>query len=399
MSKAYFYTAITPVTKIYLKEVDKNGDLISGGYSYSGTPLGNGIYSFNVTRTRYYSLYINDTLIMSAHLMFINGGELFESDTSNNVKMIGNLDLNGKTLTGVASGSTDGDAINFSQVKHLLSTNSVPVIMPSVSLDHSTFAQFCKIYISAPTGISKDATFIFFYCISDTANELTFALSSNGVVSHATKEVVQITTKTPYALLPKIEPWTASKYIHFGYYIYTNAGASSLKRGTTASISSSYLGIFDLFPDVSGITHSTDPIIIDMGNQLSLTIPASESSSYNPEYEFVYGFLPTGSTEPTIVANVITGLDTYSIQRSYTRSIMINKPTLAVGDYDIYVSYRFITPFSVSNWWKLSSTNKIKKLAMTKFSQKLSDADIDAIASYMMNILYADISTGNIGRK
>lgn len=401
MNHVYITHATVPTTT-QLKEVDKDGVLVSGGKTVDGVRVGSTLtYDFEILFSRYYTLYVDSVEVANAKTMFLDSGELYRSNASGILAAVDNIDMNYNKIVKIANGSDSDDAVAFGQVSSLIAS-SFPTL-PSVSLDQSTYLNHAVLSIASPGDIPKDMTIIFYYNICPTNAVPTISISANGVISSSVGSVIQISVKTPYCVLPKIGGWTADYYINFGYYLQTASAISSAKTGTQARVPSSWIGIDSLFTDMSSVTPSTSslPVITDLGNSISVTIPAKEEEDHTNDFEIAYGFLATGSTDPTISNNTITNLPNYIIQRSSSRTFIIPKPLLSStsGEYNIWVTYRFVTPFTVSKWWRAVTTSKLKSLAVSKFSQKLNIDDIDAIASYIANIMYADTTTGNLTRK
>lgn len=400
---SYFYITHASVpSSTELKEVDSSGNLVSGGKTITGSRIGATLsYSYHVEFTRFYTLYVDGSAVANAATMFLVAGDLFESNEYNQPKAKELLDMNNNGISNISDGAYSGDAVAYNQIESLIST-TFPTL-PAVSLDQSTYLNHAILSIASPTDIPKDMTIIFYYNICPTSAVPTISISANGVVSSSVGSVIQMAVKTPYCVLPKIGGWTADYYINFGYYLQNSAAISSAKTGTQAQVGSTWIGIDSLFADMSSVTPSTGslPILTDLGNSISVTIPADEQKDHANDFEIAYGFLATGSTDPTISTNTITNLPNYIIQRSSTRTFIIPKPLLSStsGEYKIWVTYRFVTPFTISNWWRAASTNKLKDLAVSKFSQKINIDDIDAIASYIANYMYADVVTGTISRK
>jgi len=402
MNHVYITHASVPTTT-QLREVDKDGNLVGSGKTVDGVRVGSILtYDFEILFSRYYTLYVDSVEVANAKTMFLDSGELYKSDSNGLFRAIDNIDMGFNKITKLAYGSDADDAVAFGQISSLI-TNMFPTL-PAVSIDQSTYLNHAVLSIASPGNIPKDMTIIFYYTVHSDNTVPTMSISSNGVITSSLGDaVIQMSVKTPYCILPKIGGWTADYYINFGYYLQTNSAVSSGKTGTQARVGSTWIGIDSLFADMSSVTPSTGslPIITDLGNSISVTIPAAEQEEHTNDFEIAYGFLASSATNPTISNNTITNLPNYIIQRSSSRTFIIPKPLLSStsGEYNIWVTYRFVTPFTVSKWWRAVTTSKLKSLAVSKFSQKLNIDDIDAIASYIANIMYADTTTGNLTRK
>jgi len=400
------YITIQSASNAVLKEVDSNGNLVSGGVEITGTNVPEtSVWQFVVTQSRYFSLSVDGTMSNTANRMFISNGQMFFTDSSGNPKITNNLnlDMNARKIVNLGGGTQSGDAVAFQQVSNLISTSGFPSTMPDISLSVS-LNLFVKLSIASPNTIPLDASYIFYYYLKDTSGASTVTCSSRGVVSVSEitdNYVVQGISKSPFIMLPKVsDKYAAGKYIHFGYFLMNSAGISSVKIGTVAQIASGQNSIDTIYPNLANInpSNSSVPIITDNGGTVTLTIIPSESASITGDFEFLYGFIPNGFAVPTIDNGVLSDLPSPVIQRSSTRSLIINKPVLPAGDYVIACSYRFINPFTVSGWWA-KSDKRIETKLLSKQSGLLSQNEMDAVASYISEMFYSDTNSGMILRK
>ena len=216
------------------------------------------------------------------------------------------------------------------------------------------------------------------------------------------KTVIQSTEKAPVCVMPKIGGWGAGKYVHFGYVVMNSAGNTTYKYGTAATVAAGWIGLDNTFPDLSSIVPSpaNAPLVTDTGSQIIVTIPVNESPTVTGDFEIAYNFLLSSATSPVGNGSSFNNFGNYVIERSSSRTFVINKPILSANtaSYRIWVSYRFINPFSHSYWWTTGSY-LLKHLGVTKFSSKLNADDIDALIDQVIDLLYVDTGTGIIARK
>lgn len=389
------------VSTAELKEVTKAGVLVTNGIVVNGekTATGSTIYKFNIDYSRHYSLYVNSILVTSAQRLFLHSGTDFYTNASGEIELNVDMNANNKKIKNIADGTASQDAVSYRQISSIVKT---PSNAGTITMDATKSLTHVIFNISANSAMTRDTTYIFFYYIDDVSGNTETTLSAQGIVSASGKKVVQGTSKNTIIYLPKIYDWDFSKFIHFGYYAITAGGVSSVKRGATKSLALGDLSLETSFNNLAALTLSKNkpPIIADLGSQISVTIPADQEPSVTGDFEIAYGFLPVGSTVPSTDGESLINLPIYTIQRGTTRSFIINKPLLSASSnaYKIWVTYRFINPFSVSSWWGDSFTN-LKDGNVSKFSSKLTPDDLDAVLDHVINTLYADSNTGIIARK
>ena len=402
---AKIYIAITGITNedVLLKDVDSSGTLI-GNIIVEGTKIGSSdVFVFDILWSRFYSLYIDNVVVETAETMYLNSGLNIITNDDGEVESLSDLNMGDFSINNLKPGAEDDEAVTFGQIKSLISNTVFPSTLPSVTLDPA-LASDCIVSIPNSSSItSKDISYIFFYVVSNSVNTPNVSIDSNGLITLSGSKVVQSAVKTPSAILPKTAGWTKDMYVHFGYYLMNSSGISSKKIGSYYTIPSSYIGLDEMYENLSAVTPSTGsiPIVTDFGSTIGVTIPAGEKGSFVGDYEIVYGFMSVDDTDPTISTNTITNMTTYTIQRSSGRSLIIPKPVIAssVVSYKICVSYRFVNPFTTSLWWRSASTNKLKIVTLTKFPERLNQSDLEAIVSQIVSRVEVDLDTGNLLRK
>lgn len=389
------------VSTAELKEVTKAGVLVTNGIVVNGekTATGSTIYKFNIDYSRHYSLYVNSILVTSAQRLFLHSGTDFYTNASGEIELNVDMNANNKKIKNIADGTASQDAVSYRQISSIVKT---PSNAGTITMDATKSLTHVLFNISANSAMTRDTTYIFYYYIDDVSGNTATSLSAQGIVSASGKDIVQGTSKNTTISLPKIYDWKFGKFIHYGYYAVTAGGVSSVKRGTTKTLALGDLSLETSFDNLAALSLAKDkpPIIADLGSQIHITIPADQTPSVSGDFEIAYGFLPVGSATPTTNGESFTNLPIYTIQRGTARSFIINKPLLSASSdaYNIWVTYRFVNPFSVSDWWGDSLT-KLKDGNVSKFSSKLTPDDLDAVLDHVINTLYADSNTGIIARK
>lgn len=403
-----FITINGTVTSAELREVNSNGSTISGGLTIIGSKVGStNVYVFQILYSRFYTLYVNGTEVLTAKTLFLNGGEDFITTDINSgsvtTKMKLSIDMDSHTITNLQEGSNDGDAVNYGQVKGVI---GAPIgISPTPNLDIDSSNMFLIMTLTGVdvSTIRRDNTIIFFYYVNASSGNTAAIINENGKISAGDNVVYQTTEKTPYCIMPKLG-FQSNKYVHYGYAVMTSSGKTECKQGSSGiKIPDSWTGIDSAFDNLSGITHSisNNPLIVDAGNQIIVTIPNDEQPNKVCEFEIAYNFLAIGSTQPTInIDGNIVNLGNYVIMKNSSRTFIINKPILTANTagYNIWVTYRFVGPFTKSNWWK-DGNSRLKNFTVSKFPSKLNADDLDAILDQVIEKLYTDTTTGVISRK
>jgi len=399
-----FISIAGTVTTAQLKEVDSSGNLVGGGLTITGTLVTGTIYKFIISYSRYYTLYVNSSAVSTAAILFLNAGVDFFTNASGNTEFRTNIDMNSNKIINIGNGSNNTDAVAFGQVKSLIAAPTSTT--PTISMDMATYNLFVVFSLATYSGnISRDSTIIYFYYVDTSAgNSSAVTIDSNGKIAITGKTVIQSTEKAPVCVMPKIGGWRAGKYVHFGYVVMNSAGHTTYKYGTAATVAAGWIGLDATFPDLSSIVPSPAkaPLVTDTGSQIIVTIPVDESPTVTGDFEIAYNFLLSSATSPVGNGSSFNNFGNYVIERSSSRTFVINKPILSANtaSYKIWVSYRFINPFSYSYWWTTGSPSYLLKgLVVTKFSSKLNADDIDALIDQVIDLLYVDTGTGIIARK
>ena len=287
-----FITINGTVTSAELREVNSNGSTISGGLTIIGSKVGStNVYVFQILYSRFYTLYVNGTEVLTAKTLFLNGGEDFITTDINSgsvtTKMKLSIDMDSHTITNLQEGSNDGDAVNYGQVKGVI---GAPIgISPTPNLDIDSSNMFLIMTLTGVdvSTIHRDNTIIFFYYVNASSGNTAAIINENGKISAGDNVVYQTTEKTPYCIMPKLG-FQSNKYVHYGYAVMTSSGKTECKQGSSGiKIPDSWTGIDSAFDNLSGITHSisNNPLIVDAGNQIIVTIPNDEQPNKVCEFE------------------------------------------------------------------------------------------------------------------
>ena len=405
MNKVYFkITGV--VTTVKLVEVNISGDLISGGIELNGTQIGStGVYYFNVTHTRYYTLSVDSVLQSNASTMLLFGGSWIYADTNGKPQLLADLDANAFGISNLKDAVADNDAVNFVQIKPAINDVITTLTKPTVNVTVNNTCHFLKLHLSSDGGYASipfNTGYIFFYSVETSSTPVTFSVDSKGKITSSGAGAVTVAfSNTPEVFFPKDARWTSGSYINAGYVLANFKYKSTVKQlnSPVQIASGDALYGLSLYSTIStNPTSAKPPIITDLGNRIGITIDATDYTAHTGHYEILVGYLGIGETEPTVIGNVVTGLVNYQIYRSNTRYIEVPKPILPVGSYKIYTTFRFCNIVSVSNWWYATTTNKLQGLTVTKQPSYLSDKEMDAVMDYVCSNLITD-SSFNIIRK